>query len=77
MNKNTDNEIFYFTKNIALIRNKNKLSKTKMAKLLGISTKTLNKLENGVIPPRIGVNVIFNIQDNFGIPAKLLFKDME
>ncbi len=77
MSKNTDNELYYFTKNIVLLRKKNKLSKTKMAKMLGISTKSLNKLESGIIPPRIGVKVIFNIQDNFGIPAKCLFKYME
>lgn len=51
-----DNEIDIFLKNISYLRKHNKLSKRKMAEILGIGVKSLNKIENGELPPRIGVN---------------------
>lgn len=68
-----ENEIDNFLGNIAYLRKQNKLSKRKMAQMLGISVKCLNGIENGELPPNIGVNVIFNIEKNFGVSPKKLF----
>ncbi|MBQ7120767.1 MAG: helix-turn-helix transcriptional regulator [Clostridia bacterium] len=61
--------------NIAWLREHNKLSKKKMAKILDISVKSLNKIENGVLPPKISVKIIFNICDFFEIKPKKLFEE--
>ena len=71
-----DNEIDIFLKNISCLRKHNKLSKRKMAEILGIGVKSLNKIENGELPPRIGVNVFFKIEKNFGISPKNLFSGL-
>lgn len=71
-----DNEIDIFLKNISYLRKHNKLSKRKMAEILGIGVKSLNKIENGELPPRIGVNVFFKIEKNFGISPKNLFSGL-
>ena len=71
--KRTDAEIENFVFNIVRLRNHHKLSKREMAKILRIGIKSLDKLEKGVIPPRIGVEVVFNIYKNFGVAPKDLF----
>ncbi len=60
--------------NIAWIRREKGLSKKKMAKILGIGIRTLNKIENGEVPNRLGANSIINIYRAFGIPPKALFE---
>ena len=64
--RETENFIY----NIIWLRKKHNLSKSKMAKLLGISVSSLNKLENGILPPRLGTEVIFLIQEQFHIHPK-------
>lgn len=71
--KRTDAEIENFLCNIIWLKNNYRLSKRKMAKMLGIGIKSLDKLEKGEIPPRIGVEVVFNIHKNFGVVPKGLF----
>ena len=61
------NEIETFLYNIAYLRKHNGLSKRKMAKILHISTSTLNKIESGVLPPRISANVIWRIKVHFEV----------
>ena len=64
--------------NVIWLREHHALSKRKMAGLLGISTGSLNKLENGKIPPRLGVRVFYSIHKNFGIsPSILISKRLE
>jgi len=65
-----------FGKNIAYLRKSNKLSKKKMAEILGIGIKSLEKLENGILPPRLSVKIIFNIYYSFGILPKDQFKPL-
>lgn len=67
-------EIKNLINNIVQIRKEYGLSKKKMAKTLGISIKTLRKIENGEFPPNLSVEVIFEIYDNFEITPKELFK---
>lgn len=76
MNKET--EIMLFCENIKSIRKTNKLSKKEMAKLIGIGTKSLTLIENGRLPPKLGCDVLFEIQKKFGIAPKTIFsKNMQ
>ena len=62
-------DIYIITQNIKWLRKKNKLSLKEMAKILGLSVNTLNKLETGILPPRLDVGFLFKIQAHFNIPA--------
>lgn len=64
--------------NIAYLRKRLGISKREMAKLLGIGVATLQKLEQGILPPRLGVELFFHIQRNFGIaPVTILTRRLE
>lgn len=63
----TNSEMQIFFHNIRFLRKQNQLSKTEMAKILGISVSTLNKLENGEMPPRLNMSVFYQIHRHFGI----------
>lgn len=69
----TDKELRYLLNNIELIRKEKLLSKKSMAKILGVSVKTINKIEQGVFPPRLSVSVIFKLHKNFGVLPYELF----
>lgn len=62
-----------FLHNIVWLRKHYRLSKKGMAQILGISVWSLNKLENGEIPPKLKIDIVFSIQDHFGIHPKDLF----
>ena len=67
MSKDKDIEIL--TKNIKWIREKNDISKKKMSEILNIGIKSLNKLEEGILPPRMSAKVLFRLQEKFKIPV--------
>ena len=71
MNEKDDVQIL--CQNIKLLRQKHNLSKTQMSQILGVSIKTLNRLEDGFLPPRISCELIFRIQRQFGIQPRQLF----
>ena len=54
-------------KNIMLLRKVHSLSKKEMARLLGISISALNRIEQGELPPRLSVSILFRIQTHFHI----------
>lgn len=56
-----------FLYNLKYLRKSDGISKRKMAKLLGIGIGSLNKIESGKLPPRLGVSVFFDAQRLFGI----------
>lgn len=58
--------------NIRCLRAIHGLSRTAMAKKLHISTKTLDALETGLFPERIGIKLLFHVQLAFGIAPKIL-----
>ena len=58
-----------FTSNVVWLRKTNSLSKVKMCKILGIGYGSLNKIEKGILPPKLSVDVIFRIARYFGISA--------
>ena len=62
--------IYIITENIKWLRNKNNLTLNEMAKILGTSTYSLKKLENGILPKRLDIDFLFKIQTYFNIPAK-------
>ncbi len=69
-------EISIFCKNIKNLREKEKLSKKDMAKLLGISVHSLTMIENGTIPKRLSCRILIKIYDEFGILSKDIFKPL-
>ena len=68
------NEMENFCMAVKNLRTKHHLSKTAMAKILGISPSSLNKLEAGVMP-RISSEVVFRMMDYFHISVKEVFGD--
>lgn len=69
-----NNDVHNFCENIKRIRSTNKLSKKEMAKYCGISINSLNKIEQGILPPKLSYKMVFYIHKNFGIKPKDLFK---
>lgn len=68
-----EEEIKILAKNIAWLRNENHLSKKEMAALLKIGIPSLTQIESGDLPPRLRVNIIFEVQKVFGIAPKTIF----
>ena len=64
----------YFSYHIQRIRKEQKLTQREMAGRLGIGVRTLSMIERGILPPRLSCEIIFRIQDQFGIHPKDLFK---
>ncbi len=62
-----------FCENVKYLRAVNELSKSEMAQILGISVKSLTSIEEGVVPPRLSCDVVFKIQDRFGIAPTNMF----
>ena len=73
--KIVEQEIDNFAHNVKFLREKHNISKTKMAQMLGVSFKSLNKIENGQIPKRLSVGIVFRIEQYFGVKCHLLFKE--
>jgi DNA-binding XRE family transcriptional regulator len=67
-------EMKHFCVTVKTLRETNRLSKTAMAKILGISPSSLNKLENGVMP-RISSKVIIRLMEYFHVSAEEVFGD--
>ena len=68
-------ESLILCENIRRLRKSEGLSKNKMAKILGISVKSLNSLEKSIIPKRLGLEVLIRIRNTFGIlPKDILSK---
>lgn len=67
-----DNSLLIFCRNIQYLRQTHNLSKTKMAKILHISLKTLDHLERGIVPPLMSCTVLFKAAEYFSIPLNTL-----
>ena len=61
-----EKEIKIFCINVKTIRQHERLSKKEMAKILHIGTRSLTMIENGILPPRIGVDILMRIHRRFG-----------
>ena len=75
--KNINNEIKNFINNIAYLRKKNGLSKKEMATILNISIYALNKIERGELPPKLSIEIIFNLQKHFKILPEKQFEKID
>ena len=67
-----DQEQANFFHNIRWLRQTYGIPKKHMARLLKISTKTLNRLEEGEMPALLSLNIYFHIQKYFAISPKRL-----
>ncbi len=72
----TETEFQIFCENIRRLRKQYALSKKEMAKRLGIGMRSLEKIERGDIPVRLGCQIIFNASRCFGIRPAALFERM-
>ena len=45
-----------------------------MAKVLGIGTKTLTEIENGILPPRLSCDILIKVYEVFHILPNMMFK---
>lgn len=70
MNTEIESELIKFTKNVAKLRKKHNLSKTRMCNILKISIYSLNKIEKGIIPKKLSLEIVFRIKKHFGITPK-------
>ena len=69
----TNNEIQVLCENIKLIRTTLGLSKKEMAQKIRISVYSLNKLERGIIPPRLPCDFLIYIHWEFGVTPSQMF----
>lgn len=74
MKNNT--ELSILCHNVKAIRQEHKLSKAKMAKILGIGVHTLTLLEKGIIPERLSSKFLFSFEKPFGIGVLELLSGM-
>lgn len=75
---NVEKELALFCKNITYLRALYGYSKTEMARLLGISRYTLSKLEQGIIPKKLNIDIFYNIYDVFHIlPDRIICADIQ
>lgn len=56
-----------FSQNVMYLRKSHNITKKEMAKILGIGINSLNKLEQGILPPRLSVKILFRAKNYFGI----------
>lgn len=69
----TDKEMDIFMCNVVWLRKHHGFSKREMAKCLEIGVGTLNKLERGEIPPRMGCKIFFAVSARFGVSLRNQF----
>ena len=70
-----EESINILAQNMRVLRENNGLSKKEMAKRLGIGVCSLSKLESGILPKRLSVEVIFVIERDFGVEAHRFIRD--
>lgn len=64
--------------NIYRLRKANNLTQKEMAKILKVGVGSLRKLEAGIIPPRMTVDILYHVYVAFGIsPSQLMEKKDE
>ena len=70
-------DIVIFGKNLKKIRKNNGLLKQKMAKKIGIGTKSLTSLENGILPPRLSTCVLIKVFNEFDFLPSEFFEPID
>lgn len=64
-----------FACNISRLRKERGISKTELARELKICWSSMMKLENGEVPPRMGVEVLFRASRFFNVSVPSLFRN--
>ena len=74
-----DQELLHiFNKNIAYLRRTHRLTQKEMARILGIGTESLRKMEKGITPAKLDCFVLLRAEQHFHIPLADLMKiDLE
>lgn len=72
-----DEYLLILCDNLRRLRRAHGLSKKEMAKILGIGVKSLSLLENNILPPRLGCEMLFRASQHFKIRACELFEPTE
>ena len=67
-------DFLYFSQHVQRIRREQNLTQREMADRLGIGVRTLSMIESGILPPRLSCEILFRIENQFGIHPKDLFK---
>lgn len=68
-------EFAVFCHNLVFLRRQHGYSKKRMAKILGIGIRTLDRLERGEMPPRLGTNILAAVHAYFGITPSRQFTE--
>ncbi len=76
MNSQLSKEFFIFCENVKKLRTKNNLSKSAMARILGIMPSTLTELEHGILPDRLSCRILSRMHHYFGVEISNLFREM-
>lgn len=71
------NDCESFCRNLRRWRLERGMSVTAFARLLRISPASLRKLESGVLPPKISVQLFFVLHDKLGISYREMFAGPE
>jgi transcriptional regulator with XRE-family HTH domain len=72
---NIQYELLVFCENFKKLREKEKLYKRKMAKILGIGVSSITLIENGTVPKRLSFKVMLEIYNNFGITPQEMISE--
>lgn len=73
MSKKERSDLAIFCENIRLLRLHHGYTKKKMAEICGISTRTLTKIEQGIVPPRLKADIVFYLAQHFRLRPYQLF----
>ena len=73
---NHETSMFIFLENLRRLRKREGLSMREMAKKLGVGVKTLEQMENGIVPAHVSCSIICRTQREFQIEAKLQFSEL-
>ena len=71
MHKNQ--EIIVFCKNVKMLKERNGLTNMEMAKIMGIGSASLTKIESGILPPGVSTSIIFELCKRFNVKPCELF----
>ena len=69
------NDVLIFCRNIKKLRILNNISQREMAKSLGIGKNSIVKIEKGILPPRLSLEILPKLYEWYGITVSALFKE--
>ncbi len=73
----TEQEILFFCKNIKYLREKHDLEKQEMADICGVDIPSLEKIEKGILPDLISIDIVINLYRHFNISPEKFFAPLD